>query len=125
LEVIVALNDEIVKHYRKYKQIQAIPDLRPTRNYPNMNLHLEQNVDLLLIENTNLQDQVKSLTKKLATQNQKYNSLSTVLQTQTGFMKEIETKVELISKREKPLREEVERLRNERNDAIGMICVNP
>ena len=90
-----------------------------------MNLHLEQNVDLLLIENTNLQDQVKTLTKKLATQNQKYNSLSTVLQTQTGFMKEIETKVELISKREKPLREEVERLRKERNEAAGKMHINP
>lgn len=92
---------------------------KTTRASTKMNLHLEQNVDLLLIENTNLQEEVKILTKKLATQIEKYNSLSTVLQTQSDFMKEIESKVELIAKREKPLKDEVERLRRERNDAIG------
>lgn len=80
---------------------------------------LTQNVDLLLIENQKLQHTNKHLVGKLAESNMKHTTLSKLLGNQEIFMKDIEYKVDTLVKREKPMKEELDRITQEKNEVIG------
>ena len=79
-------------------------------------MNFNTNVDILLIENKRLLDTQASLSKRLANSTSKMSSLKEIIRQQNEFLQEFETRLNCGLKYQTRMKQDLERIRRERDD---------